>query len=181
MHKYVVSKTTRIMMATVRHVTVWAGCTKFQTDGLFWTKCTRSKKTKFSAISKCSCPTACTMSVYWVRHAVHLGICFWNLGKMDAFRKAITISPICNKVFRTTFWNLTLLSPDRGTGWETNSPLKLFSGCRTLVGRGTMLLIPEIEGRFIYMGYQTWKSTGTVQRRMKSEFLTWVSLYAQST
>ena len=33
MHKYVANKTTRIMMATVRHVTAWAGRTKFQTDG----------------------------------------------------------------------------------------------------------------------------------------------------
>ena len=33
MHKYGESKTTRIMMATVRHVTAWAGLTKYQTDG----------------------------------------------------------------------------------------------------------------------------------------------------
>jgi hypothetical protein len=30
MHKYGESKTTRIMMATVPHVTAWAGCTKYQ-------------------------------------------------------------------------------------------------------------------------------------------------------
>jgi len=30
MHKYGESKTTRIMMATVRHVTASAGCTKYQ-------------------------------------------------------------------------------------------------------------------------------------------------------
>jgi len=30
MHKYGESKTTRIMMATVRHVTAWAGRTKYQ-------------------------------------------------------------------------------------------------------------------------------------------------------
>jgi len=29
-HKYGESKTTLIMMATVRHVTAWAGCTKYQ-------------------------------------------------------------------------------------------------------------------------------------------------------
>jgi len=29
-HKYGETKTTRIMMATVRHVTAWAGCTKYQ-------------------------------------------------------------------------------------------------------------------------------------------------------
>jgi len=33
MHKYLESKTTRIMMATVRHVTAWAGRTKYQADG----------------------------------------------------------------------------------------------------------------------------------------------------
>jgi len=31
MHKYGESKTTGIMMATVRHVTAWAGRTKYQT------------------------------------------------------------------------------------------------------------------------------------------------------
>jgi len=30
MHKYRESKATRIMMATVRHVTAGAGCTKYQ-------------------------------------------------------------------------------------------------------------------------------------------------------
>jgi len=30
MHKYVESKMTRNMMATVRHITAWAGRTKFQ-------------------------------------------------------------------------------------------------------------------------------------------------------
>jgi len=33
MHKYAESKTTRIMMATVRHVTAWAGLRKFEADG----------------------------------------------------------------------------------------------------------------------------------------------------
>jgi len=30
MRKYGETKTTRIMMATVHHVTAWAGCTKYQ-------------------------------------------------------------------------------------------------------------------------------------------------------
>ena len=34
MHKYGERKTTRIMMATVRHVTSSSGLRKFQTDGL---------------------------------------------------------------------------------------------------------------------------------------------------
>ena len=33
-HKYGESKTTRIMMVTVCHVTAWAGRTKYQADGL---------------------------------------------------------------------------------------------------------------------------------------------------
>jgi len=33
MRKYVESKMTRIMMATVPHVTAWAGRTKYQADG----------------------------------------------------------------------------------------------------------------------------------------------------
>jgi len=33
MRKYGESKTTRIMKATVRHVTAWAGLRKFQADG----------------------------------------------------------------------------------------------------------------------------------------------------
>ena len=36
MHKYVANKTTRIMMATVRHVTALAGRTKSQTDGFLF-------------------------------------------------------------------------------------------------------------------------------------------------
>jgi len=33
MRKYGESKTTRIMMATVRHMTAWAAHTKYQADG----------------------------------------------------------------------------------------------------------------------------------------------------
>jgi len=36
MHKYGESKTTRIMMATVPHVTAWAGRTKYQADGFLF-------------------------------------------------------------------------------------------------------------------------------------------------
>jgi len=35
MHKYGESKTTRIMMADVRHVTAWAGHTKYQAAWVF--------------------------------------------------------------------------------------------------------------------------------------------------
>jgi len=36
MHKYGASKTTRIMMASVCHVTAWAGRTKYQADGFLF-------------------------------------------------------------------------------------------------------------------------------------------------
>ena len=36
MHKYGASKTTRIMIATVRHVTSSSGLRKFQTDGFLF-------------------------------------------------------------------------------------------------------------------------------------------------
>jgi len=36
MRKYGESKTTRIMMATVPHVTAWAGRTKYQADGFLF-------------------------------------------------------------------------------------------------------------------------------------------------
>ena len=36
MCKYGESKTTQIMMATVHHITAWAGCTKYQADGFLF-------------------------------------------------------------------------------------------------------------------------------------------------
>ena len=36
MRKYGERKTTRIMMATVRHVTAWAGRTKYKADGFLF-------------------------------------------------------------------------------------------------------------------------------------------------
>jgi len=40
MHKYGESKTTRIMVATVPHVTACAGRTKYLASWFCWTKCT---------------------------------------------------------------------------------------------------------------------------------------------
>jgi hypothetical protein len=64
---------------------------------------TRSKKTKFSIITKSYWSTAWTMPMYWGRF---FGM-FLKLIKMYPFRQAITISSICNKVFWTMF-----LKPD---------------------------------------------------------------------
>ena len=40
MHKFGESKTAQIVMATVPHVTAWAGRTNYHADGFFWTECT---------------------------------------------------------------------------------------------------------------------------------------------
>jgi len=45
MRKYGESKTTRIMMATVPHVTSGSGLRKFQADGFFSTECTMVQRT----------------------------------------------------------------------------------------------------------------------------------------
>jgi len=45
------------MMATVRHVTAWAGLRKFQPDGFCWTECTNSSSavcTVFQKYKTCS-------------------------------------------------------------------------------------------------------------------------------
>jgi len=73
---------------------------------------------------------------------------FLKLVKMVPFRQAITISSICNKVFRTTFLKPDTVGviPRGGIEWETASLLRLFYGWRTFFWRGTMLLNTEIEG-----------------------------------
>ena len=43
MHKYGESKTARIMMATARHVTAWAGRPKYQADGFFFVEVYKTK------------------------------------------------------------------------------------------------------------------------------------------
>ena len=46
--------------------------------------------------------------------------------------------------------------------------LKPFNDRRTLVEQETMLVMPVMGGKYIYLGYQMWKSTGNVKRRRKS-------------
>ena len=89
---------------------------------------------------------------------------------MDPFRQAITISSICNKVFRKMFLkpDTVCIIPREGTEWKTASLLKLFNGGCKLVGRWTVLLMQEMERTLIYLGYQMWKATGTVQGTMNS-------------
>jgi len=47
MHKYGESKTTQIMMATVRHVTALAGRPKYQTDGFLFDRVYKHKHGQF--------------------------------------------------------------------------------------------------------------------------------------
>ena len=60
---------------------------------------------------------------------------FLKLVKMDPFLQAITISSICNEVFRTMFLksDTVCIIPRGGTEWEIASLLKLFNGWCTLV------------------------------------------------
>ena len=76
-------------------------------------------------------------------------IFFLNLVKMDPFRQAITVSSICNKVFRTTFLKRDTLGiiPRGGFECEIASLLKLFNGWCTLVNQGTILFMPAMGGR----------------------------------
>ena len=67
----------------------------------------RSKKAKIFTIRKNCWPEAWTMLIYWDIHAVRLEFFFLKLVKLGPFRQSLTISSICNKVFRTIF-----LKPD---------------------------------------------------------------------
>jgi len=60
---------------------------------------------------------------------------FLKLVKLDPYRQAITISSICNKVFRTMFLKPDTVGiiPRGGTEWEMASLWKIFNGWRTLV------------------------------------------------
>jgi len=78
---------------------------------------------------------------------------FFKLVKMD-LRQAITVSSICNKVFRIMFLKPdTVDIPRGGTEWEIASLLKLFNGWRTLVSPGTILFMQAMGGRYIWIGY----------------------------
>ena len=48
-----------------------------------------------------------------------------------------------------------VLSRERVTVWETASLLRPFNVWRTLVGRKTMLLVPVIEGKYIWVWYKS--------------------------
>ena len=118
--------------------------------------------------------------------AVLLEICFFQLVKMDLFREAITISSICNKVFRTMF-----LKPDtvgiilrEGYRLSDRQSIEAFQWLR-YIGRTRNNVTHVGNGKYVRQGYPVWKLLGIVKRRIRS-LNNWgvfarVSLYAQST
>ena len=111
---------------------------------------------------------------------------FLKLVKMDPFREAITISSICNKVFRTMF-----LKPDtvgiipRG-GYRLGDRQSIEAlQWLAYVGRTRNNVTHVGNGKYVRQGYPVWKLLGIVKRRIRS-LNNWgvfarVSLYAQST
>ena len=81
---------------------------------------------------------------------------FLKLVKIDHIRQAIQISSICNKVLRTMFLKPDTVGiiPRGGFVWETVSLLKIFNVWRILVEKETMKFMPEMEGRYICLGYE---------------------------
>ena len=79
---------------------------------------------------------------------------FFKLVKMDPFRQAITVSSICNKVFRTMFLkpDAVGLSREPVTVWEIVSLLKVFNGWRIWDGHAK-LFMPVMGGKCICPGY----------------------------
>jgi len=88
---------------------------------------------------------------------------------MDSFRQAITISSICNMVFRAVFLkpDLDVLFRECVTVLGIASLLMIFNGWCTLVGHVTTLFMAVMGGTFICQGYLMRNLMFTVQRRMK--------------
>jgi len=76
--------------------------------------------------------------------------------KMEPFREAITISSICNTVFRTIFLKPDTLGiiPRAGYRIGDRQSVEALNGWRILARQGTILLKPVMEGGFICLGYQ---------------------------
>ena len=80
----------------------------------------------------------------------------FKLVKLGPFRQAITISSICDKVFRIMFLkNIVGIIPRAGYRMGDRQSVEAFNGWRILVGQETILLMPVMEGWFICLGYQT--------------------------
>jgi hypothetical protein len=81
---------------------------------------------------------------------------FLKVVGMNPFREALTISSICNTVFRTkSLKEKTVCIIPRGRyRVGTASLLKLFNGWRTLVKQRTILFMPAMGGMFVCLRYQ---------------------------
>jgi len=79
---------------------------------------------------------------------------FLKLVKMDPFREAITISSICNKVFRTMFPKPDAVGiiPRAGYRMGDRQSIEVFSGWRIWDGRA-QLFMPVMGGMCIWPGY----------------------------
>ena len=110
---------------------------------------------------------------YWMddvsvlRHAVQLAICLFKFSKWTPFNRLSLYLPFAIWCSGQCFWNRTLevLFREKGNEWETDSMLKLSQWLAYIVGRGAILFMLVMWGWFIYLGYQMWNLTGTVQRR----------------
>ena len=95
MNKYGASKTTRIMMATVRHVTSSSGLRKYQVDGflfdwvyLYWARCIHT-------LSRIAC---CFISVSLWNRNLTLENVFWTVfKKREIFILWLTAVPLAMK------------------------------------------------------------------------------------
>ena len=127
------------------------------------------------------------MWMYWGRHAARFGIFFLKLVKMDPFREAITISSICNKVFRTMFLKPDAVGIFPRAGYRMGDRQSI-EGLQWLAYMGRTRKIIHAgngKGNAFARGTQC-KSCRVFSRNKRSFwvfrlFLAWVSLHAQST
>ena len=76
---------------------------------------------------------------------------FLKLVEIDPFREAITILSICNKMLLTIFLkpDPVFINPRAGYRMGDRQSVEVPNGWRILVGKGTILLILVMKGRFI--------------------------------
>ena len=114
----------------------------------------RSKKTIFH--NKRELLPYCLDDVNVLRQACYdFRKLFLKFVKKDPFRQAITISSIYIKVFQTIFLKLDSvgLMPKGGYLMGHRQSVEALQFWRTLVERGTMLLMPVMEGWYINLDY----------------------------
>ena len=84
-------------------------------------------KRKFLTIGRNYRPTAWITSMYWGRHVVLFGICFWNWSRWTRFGKPLQYCSFATRCSGQRFWNqiLYLLSWEGATVWGIVSLLRL--------------------------------------------------------